>query len=72
MNSSLGFSALDDDLPSRFFSEPGTHGGGIEVAPVDREEFLAARQRYYTVRGLDDSGLPLGEKIIELGLEELS
>lgn len=68
MNSLNGFTAKDDDLPSRFFTEAGTSGNGIEVGPLDREAFLEARSRYYKIRGLDETGRATKEKAEELGL----
>ena len=68
MNARNGFAKDDDDLPPRFFEEPGSSGNKIEVKPIDREEFLEARANYYRVRGLDGNGMPLGEKAQELGL----
>lgn len=68
MNSLNGFTAKDDDLPSRFFNEAGTSGNGIEVGPLDREAFLKARSRYYKIRGLDEDGRATKEKAGELGL----
>jgi aldehyde:ferredoxin oxidoreductase len=68
MNGANGFAAGADDLPGRFFSEPGTAGGAAAVPPLDREAFLAARARYYTIRGLDPAGRPLPEKAADLGL----
>ncbi|NOZ86595.1 MAG: aldehyde ferredoxin oxidoreductase [Deltaproteobacteria bacterium] len=67
-NAHAGFSSRDDDLPERFFKEPGSSGAGIEIPPIDRGEFLEARSRYYKARGLDENGMPLKEKIRELGL----
>ncbi len=69
MNWWNGFTGEDDDLPERFFTEPGTSGDGIEIEPIDREEFLRARAAYFKVRGLDEKGIPLREKCRELGLE---
>lgn len=69
MNSSNGFSSKDDDLPNRFFNEPGTSGNNIEVKPLNRNEFLKARSNYYKIRGLDSNGLPIKKKAIELGLQ---
>ncbi len=69
MNWWNGFTAEDDDLPERFFKEPGTSGDGIEIEPIDREEFLRARAAYYKVRGLDEKGIPTREKCRELGLQ---
>jgi aldehyde:ferredoxin oxidoreductase len=68
MNAELGFTATDDDLPARFFTEQGTRGAGVEVPPVDRGEFLEARARYYRVRGLATDGRPDPVKAAELGL----
>lgn len=68
MNSENGFDACDDDLPPRFFNEPGTSGGGIELTPIDRDEFLEARSNYYRIRGLDMNGRPTVETTQRLGL----
>jgi aldehyde:ferredoxin oxidoreductase len=68
MNYLNGFSAEDDDLPPRFFTEPGTHGSGIRVEPINRQEFIKARSDYYKIRGLDEHGHPTEAKCGELGL----
>ncbi|MCP4718061.1 MAG: aldehyde ferredoxin oxidoreductase family protein [Desulfobacteraceae bacterium] len=64
-----GFDVGDDDLPQRFFNEPGTSGNQIQIPPIDREAFLAARKKYYDIRGLDTFGKPLVSKSKALGLE---
>jgi aldehyde:ferredoxin oxidoreductase len=64
-----GFDAGDDDLPQRFFNEPGTHGNQIRILPIDRAAFLGAREKYYAIRGLDPCGKPLESKSKALGLE---
>ncbi|MDW7772965.1 MAG: aldehyde ferredoxin oxidoreductase family protein [Desulfobulbaceae bacterium] len=69
MNGLNGFTAEDDDLPTRFFQEPGTGGNAIRINPLDRQEFLEARSKYYRIRGLNEQGLPVADKIRELGLE---
>jgi aldehyde:ferredoxin oxidoreductase len=69
MNSLNGFTAADDDLPVRFFAEPGSGGNAMEIRAIDRQAFLEARARYYHVRGLDDNGRPTRRKIEELGLD---
>ncbi len=51
-----GFTDADDILPVRFFTEPGSSGEGIEVAPVDRARFDEELRRYYRIRGLTDEG----------------
>jgi aldehyde:ferredoxin oxidoreductase len=68
MNARVGFDAKDDDLPPRFFASPGTAGPCFSVPAIDRNEFLACRQNYYRVRGLDEDGLPIPEKAKALGL----
>lgn len=57
MNCSNGFSAVDDDLPERFFKEAGSSGNGITVNPIDREDFLKCRSDYYKIRGLNEEGM---------------
>jgi aldehyde:ferredoxin oxidoreductase len=69
MNAANGFDAADDDLPQRFFTEPGTSGGGVDIRPIDREAFLEARRSYYFIRGLDEDGLPTEAKTRELELD---
>jgi len=69
MNAENGFESCDDDLPPRFFTEPGTSGGGVEIKPLNREDFLEARSNYYTVRGLDQNGRPTEATTKRLGLE---
>ncbi|MBN1296845.1 aldehyde ferredoxin oxidoreductase C-terminal domain-containing protein, partial [bacterium] len=68
MNALNGFDADDDDLPKRFFTEPGTGGAGFDVPPLNRDAFLAARAKYYRIRGLDARGRPVRMRALELGL----
>lgn len=68
MNGRNGFTAADDDLPGRFFTEPGSSGGHIAVPAIDRKAFLEARARYFTIRGLDGQGMPVRAKAEELGI----
>ena len=68
MNSMNGFNSKDDDLPERFFTEPGTSGDGIIVNPINRDSFLEARSNYYKIRGLTEKGLPSKKKTLDLGL----
>ena len=69
MNYRNGFTATDDDLPARFFTEAGSGGNAIDIKAIDREDFLAARARYYRIRGLDENGRPTRQKAEELALE---
>ena len=68
LNCQNGFTARDDDLPERFFTTYGGTFQDLDVPPLDREEFLNARQNYYRIRGLDSDGLPKQEKAQELKL----
>lgn len=69
MNAKLGFNAGRDDLPERFFIQPGSGGPELDVPAIDRQAFLEARARYYRVRGLDESGRPTAETAGRLGLD---
>ncbi len=69
MNARNGFTAADDDLPLRFFAEPGTDAPDLPVPPIPRADFLACRAAYYRIRGLTPGGLPTREKATALGLE---
>ncbi len=68
LNARNGFSAADDDLPPRFFTEAGNSGNEIEIKPLDRQEFLEPRANYYKVRGLDAAGQPTPKQFWALGL----
>jgi aldehyde:ferredoxin oxidoreductase len=68
-NAQNGFGAKDDDLPPRFFAEPGTGTPDLPVPPIPREDFLACRAAYYRIRGLDAEGRPTREKADELGID---
>ena len=69
MNARWGFNSKDDDLPPRFFEEAGSSGPDFDVPPLNRDDFLRARARYYKVRGLDADGAPTRDKAKELDLE---
>ncbi len=68
INAVNGFDIKDDDLPDRFFKQPGSSGNKINIPPINRDDFLKAREKYYAIRGLDAKGLPRKEKAYELGL----
>jgi len=55
-NCENGFTASDDQLPERFYSEPGSAGEGIDVPPIDRARFDEELQKYYRIRGLTPDG----------------
>lgn len=68
INALNGFDAGDDDLPDRFFKEPGSGTDNINIPPINRAAFLDARKKYYGIRGLTPKGLPKKEKAQTLGL----
>lgn len=51
LNELNGFSKSDDDLPERFFKEEGSSSANIKIPPINRNEFLRARDNYYRIRG---------------------
>jgi len=55
-NAENGFTRADDDLPVRFFTEPGSSGEGIGVPAIDPARFSEELTRYYRIRGLSDDG----------------
>jgi len=62
-----GFSANDDVLPERFF-QPKTDGP-LSNQALDRAEMETAKSYYYTLMGWDSEGVPLQEKVAELGIK---
>jgi aldehyde:ferredoxin oxidoreductase len=69
MNAANGFKYEDDDLPDRFFSSPGQHNTGMDIKPLNRDEFLKARSDYYIVRKLNADGAPIPDISRALGLD---
>ena len=68
INARFGIDRTDDTLPRRFLDEPAgpsdspSAGSVVELEPMLDE--------YYAARGWDvETGLPTGEKLVELGLE---
>lgn len=53
MNGLNGFRREDDDLPERFFQDEGSSGETVKISPINREEFLKARENYYRIRGYE-------------------
>lgn len=70
LNSLNGFSSDDDELPARFFTEPGTSSPRVMIEPLNRDDFLNTRSRYYRIRGYDDRGIPTPDLINRLNLVE--
>lgn len=63
LNNLNGFNIKDDDLPERFFKEPGFEEGGIKIPPIKREDFLTALKRYYKIRGYSGEGKVVTQRI---------
>ncbi len=61
-----GFTDEDDKLPARFF-EPKT-SGALSNRRLDREEMDRAKRYFYRLMGWDDKGVPLPERVEELGI----
>ena len=62
-----GFTAADDQLPQRFFT-PKTDGP-LSDKPLDPVKFEHAKRNYYILMGWDENtGVPLPEKVAELGI----
>ena len=61
-----GISRKDDILPARILTHRLTSGG----TRGNLFHLGAMLNEYYSVRGWDENGIPTGEKLIELGLEE--
>jgi aldehyde:ferredoxin oxidoreductase len=68
MNYLNGFTNEDNDIPSRFFTIPGSSNDDLSILPLNRSEFLNEIAAYNKIRGLDEKGTPLVEKCDELGL----
>jgi aldehyde:ferredoxin oxidoreductase len=69
-NQREGVAEEADRLPAKVF-EP-LRGGPSDGAAVDREEFDAARRRYYAMAGWDDTGRVTRAKLVELDLAHLA
>ncbi|MGD0794485.1 MAG: aldehyde ferredoxin oxidoreductase family protein [Dehalococcoidales bacterium] len=61
-----GITGADDKLPERFYGP--TNGGPLAALKVDREAFERTKKYYYTLMGWNSSGVPLPEKVEELGI----
>ena len=66
INNLLGVTARDDTLPERILT-PLLEGAGAGSTP----DVGRLKGEYYALRGLDERGFPRGEKLRELGLDEL-
>lgn len=68
-NAKCGITAKDEILPERVFT-PMTNGALKGVA-IDKADFDEAKKLYYQMAGMNENGVPLKGKLVELRLEEL-
>ncbi|MHA2155654.1 MAG: aldehyde ferredoxin oxidoreductase family protein [Candidatus Hodarchaeales archaeon] len=69
-NNREGFSRKDDKLPERFFKEPTTLGLPIvKGKKIDKEKFNSLIDKYYSLHGWDNNGVPNEETLQSLGIE---
>ncbi|MBA7691157.1 hypothetical protein ES703_99697 [subsurface metagenome] len=66
-NTREGFTAADDKLPARFYEQKTDRPFGRPLPLPEQVE--AAKKYYYTFMGWDANGVPLPEKVEELGIE---
>ncbi len=62
-----GITGTADKLPRRFYLP--TRGGLLADLKIDRNAYERAKKYYYLLMGWDDRGVPLPEKVEELGIE---
>ena len=66
-NIKQGFSADDDILPERYFQPK--HGGALATKSLNPRKMDKAKRYYYNLMGWDyDTGIPLAQKLEELGI----
>ena len=61
-----GLTAADDVMPGRFYQP--TRDGALANLEDRRPEYEKARSYYYALMGWDSEGVPLPEKVAELGI----
>jgi len=69
-NTREGFSEDDDRLPARFFKP--TEEGPLAERALKVEEMDKAKHYYYHLMGWDEVGVPMKEKLEELGIDHLA
>jgi aldehyde:ferredoxin oxidoreductase len=62
-----GITGLADKMPNRYY-EP-TKGGPLAELKIDRNAYERAKKYYYALMCWDADGVPLPEKVEELGIE---
>ena len=66
-----GFGRKDDTLPDRMFEEPVIYGP-TEGEKISRRRFEEELDKYYTVRGWDEDGIPMKRTLNELMIPEVA
>lgn len=67
-----GFTRKDDDWPARFYEEP-LFEGPAKGSTLFKDKISSLLDEYYELMGWEkDTGLPTREKLVDLGLEEVS
>jgi aldehyde:ferredoxin oxidoreductase len=69
-NLKAGLKAADDTLPEKLTKQPlksGPHEGRV----ISKESLQEMKSLYYHLRGWDEEGQPKGDKLTELGLQDL-
>lgn len=69
-NQRIGFTSKDDNLPGKVLKNPLKKGPNAGKT-FNSEDFSAALQFYYKLRGWDEQGQPGAAKLAELGLDQL-
>jgi len=68
-NTRAGLSPDDDRLPERFFAP--TKGGPLAHNALNAQDMDRAKRYYYYLMGWDEQGVPLAQKLEELGIDGL-
>jgi len=67
LNLRRGFTAADDQLPSKMFTP--LKGGASDGKAVDKQKFEAMRTKYYLLMGWNEKGVPTKGKLYDLDLQ---
>jgi len=65
-----GLDTKEDNLPERFFNDPFTKGPAKNIT-LTKEGFKKGLQEYNSIRGWDEKGIPIKDKLTELNLENI-
>lgn len=65
-----GFTSADDQLPTRFFKP--TSDGPLSDRSLTFKEMEKAKRYYYHLMGWDEQGVPIPERLNELGIDHIA